>query len=83
MCLACAMPANAQFNLKKATGGLKKVAQAATLTDEQMVAYVKEYIEWMDANNPVLPDDDPYVIRLKGLTEGITEVEGMPLNFKV
>jgi len=83
LCLIVAMPASAQFNLKKAAGSLKKVAQAVTLTDEQMVEYVKEYIDWMDKNNPVLPDDDPYVVRLKKLTEGITNVEDMPLNFKV
>lgn len=48
-----------------------------------MVAYVKEYIDWMDKNNPVCPADNPYAIRLAKLTEGLTDVEGMPLNFKV
>ena len=73
----------AQFNLGIAAKGLGKVAQAVTLTDEQMSAYVKEYIDWMDKHNPVLPDTDPYVKRLKKLTEGLTSVEGIPLNFKV
>lgn len=81
--IACAMGASAQFNLKKAVSGAAKAAQAVTLTDEQMAAYVKESVDWMDKHNPVLPDDDPYVIRLKKLTDGLTEVEGMPLNFKV
>ncbi len=48
-----------------------------------MVQYVKEYIDWMDTHNPVLPEDDPYTQRLRKLTEGLTDVEGMPLNFKV
>lgn len=30
-----------------------------------------------------MPDDDPYTVRLKKLTEGLNEVEGIPLNFKV
>lgn len=77
------MPAAAQFNLKKAAGSLQKVAQAATLSDEQMTQYVKEYIDWMDKHNPVLPADDPYVVRLTKLTDGLTNVEGIPLNFKV
>lgn len=77
------VPVHAQFNLKKAAGGLGKVAKAVTLTDDQMVQYVKEYIEWMDTHNPVLPADDPYTQRLAKLTEGLTDVEGMPLNFKV
>lgn len=80
---AFAAPSHAQLNLKKAIGGVAKAAQAVTLTDAQMTAYVKEYIDWMDKHNPVLPDDDPYVVRLKKLTEGLSSVEGIPLNFKV
>lgn len=76
-------PAEAQFNIKKAAGSLGKVAKAATLSDEDMVQYVKEYIDWMDSHNPVLPTEDPYVQRLAKLTEGLTDVEGLPLNFKV
>ena len=74
---------DAQFNLKKAVNSASKTIQAFTLTDAQMAEYVKESVAWMDKNNPVLPDDNPYVIRLKTLTNGITEVNGIPLNFKV
>lgn len=75
--------AYAQFNLKKAIGGAAKAAQAFTLTDKQMAEYVKESVDWMDKNNPVLPDDDPYTQRLNRLVEGITDADGIPLNFKV
>ena len=81
--IAVAMPAMAQFNVGKAIGAGVKAAKAATLTDEQMAAYVKESVDWMDANNPVTPDDEPYTIRLKKLTDGLTEADGIPLNFKV
>lgn len=74
---------SAQFNLKKAVSGAAKAAQALTLTDAQMAAYVKESVDWMDKNNPVLPEDDPYTIRLRKLTEGVTDADGIPLNFKV
>lgn len=83
MMLAVALPAAAQFNLKKAIGGAAKAAQAVTLTDEQMAAYVKESVDWMDKHNPVLPENDSYTIRLRKLTEGITDADGIPLNFKV
>ncbi len=73
----------AQFNLKKAIGGAAKAAQAFTLTDEQMASYVKESVDWMDKHNPVLPDDDPYTQRLNKLVAGITDADGIPLNFKV
>ncbi len=81
--LATANAGYAQFNLKKAIGGASKAIQAFTLTDEQMAAYVKESVEWMDKHNPVLPDDDPYTQRLNRLVEGITDADGIPLNFKV
>lgn len=81
--LASFQPAAAQFNLKKAIGGAAKAAQAFTLTDKQMAEYVKESVDWMDKNNPVLPEDDPYTQRLRRLTEGITDADGIPLNFKV
>ena len=73
----------AQFNLGKAIGAATKTIQAVTLTDSQMAAYAKESVEWMDRNNPVAADDDPYTVRLMRLTDGITEADGIPLNFKV
>lgn len=81
--LATPLSGHAQLNLKKIVSAGTKTFQAATLTDEQMAAYVKESVDWMDKNNPVLPDNDPYTVRLKKLTEGITEADGIPLNFKV
>lgn len=81
--LASSNSVQAQFNLKKAVGSAAKAAQAFTLTDEQMAAYVKESVDWMDKHNPVLPDDDPYTQRLNKLVAGITDADGIPLNFKV
>lgn len=81
--LACTNVANAQFNLKKAVGSATKAVQALTLTDEQMASYVKESVDWMDKHNPVLPDDDPYTQRLNKLVAGITDADGIHLNFKV
>ena len=83
MMVAVCLPAAAQLNLGRAIKAGASAAKAVTLTDQQMVEYVKEYIEWMDEHNPVLPAGDPYVERLAKLTEGLTDVEGMPLNFKV
>lgn len=83
MCALLSTPCFAQFNLKKAVGAASKAVKAVTLTDAQMAEYVKESVDWMDKNNPVLPADDPYTIRLSKLTEGITDADGIPLNFKV
>lgn len=81
--LCIGSPAYSQFNLKKAVGAAAKTAQALTLSDAQMADYVKESVTYMDTHNPVLPDDNPYVIRLKSLTQGINDADGIPLNFKV
>ena len=78
-----ATPSMAQFNLKKAIGGASKAVKAATLTDADVANYVKEYIDWMDKHNQVCPENNPYSIRLKKLTQGLNDVEGIPLNFKV
>lgn len=75
--------ANAQFNLGKAISGVKKVASAVTLSDDDIREYVHEYVVYSDKQNKVAADDDPYSIRLAKLTEGITELDGLPLNFKV
>lgn len=83
VCAVVTVPSMAQFNLKKAISGATKVLSAATLTDEQMTEYVAEYIDWMDKHNQVCADDNEYTIRLKKLTEGLSDADGIPLNFKV
>lgn len=83
MMLLAIVPANAQFNFSKLAGAAAKGVKAMTITDEQMAAYVKESVEWMDANNTVSADDSDYTIRLKKLTDGLTDADGIPLNFKV
>lgn len=77
------MTSSAQFNVGRLAKGAAKAVKALTLTDEQMAEYVKESVDWMDKNNPVAAADDPYDIRLRKLTEGITDADGIPLNFKV
>lgn len=83
LCISAIAPASAQFNLKKAVNSAAKAGKALTLSDADMAAYVKESVDWMDKHNPVLPEDNPYTQRLRKLTEGITDADGIPLNFKV
>ena len=81
--LAGATPMKAQFNIGKAASGAVKAAKAVTLTDADMANYVKEYVAWLDKNNKVCDARSPYTKRLNKLTQGLTNVEGIPLNFKV
>ena len=81
----CGAPvqASAQFNLSKGISAVSKGVQALTISDEDMAAYVKQSVDWMDKNNPVLPEDNEYTKRLRRLTANCKEADGIPLNFKV
>lgn len=83
--LAMAAPATAtaQISWGKALSGLVKTGQALTITDEQMAEYVKASVAEMDRKNKLLPASNPYSQRLQRLTDGITDADGIPLNFKV
>jgi putative metalloprotease len=72
-----------QINQERAVSGISKVIQAATITDEQMAEYVKEYISETDAKNKICGENNSYTKRLKKLTTGLTDANGIPLNFKV
>lgn len=77
---------NAQFGkvLKKGNvDAAKKLAKAATLSDEEMAALSLQSVEWMDENNPVAGEGDPYGERLKNLVGGLENEDGLDLNFKV
>ncbi len=67
----------------RAASGLSKIIQASTITDSQMAAYVSEYISQTDANNKVCSESSQYTKRLRKLTSGLNDANGIQLNFKV
>jgi len=77
---------NAQFGkiLKKDNiSAGKKLAKAATLSDEDMAKLSIQSVKWMDENNPVADANDPYAIRLNKLVKGLEHEDGLDLNYKV
>lgn len=72
---------NRTVNVKKAVQAVSDVTKAATLSDEDIASMSHESVVWMDRHNKV--DAGEYDARLRRLTDGITEVDGLPLNFKV
>lgn len=66
-----------QFNAAYLLSSGAKIAQAATLSDEQIQAYVGQYIKQLDAQNTVLPESNAYVKRVRNLTKGITSVDNV------
>lgn len=63
--------------------GLAKAAKALTISDADMAQLVQASVAQMDQQNTVLPESDAYVVRLRRLTKGINDADGIPLNFKV
>ncbi len=81
-CIACIASANAQFKInQKAIDAASKAVKAVTVSDAEIIQYTKEYIDWMDANNPVCKDDK-YARRVTRLTSGLENYDGLKLNFK-
>lgn len=72
-----------KLNTAKLISAGKDAAQAVTLSDQDIADLSREAVAWMDEHNPVAPESSEYAARLKRLTQGITDADGLPLNFKV
>lgn len=71
------------LNMSSLMSGASKALQAATVSDGEIQNYVHEYIAYSDKQNKVAPAGNKYAVRLAKLTDGLTSVDGVPLNFKV
>lgn len=75
---------NAQIKINsKSVGAATKAVKAVTLSNEDVVAYTKEYVEWMDENNPVAPSEHELAQRLENLVKNLKNHDGLNLNYKV
>ena len=78
----------AQINSGK-IGALTKGVKAFTVSDDELKAYTKEAVVWMDENNEVatLNDKDPkqkaYAERLEKIVAPIKGYDGIDINYKV
>ena len=81
MMIAPATPASSQ-SLGNILGSAKKVAEAASVTDEQIVAYFGQMSDEMDRQNPLAPAKNPYAVRLAKLTQGLDTYDGLKLDIK-
>lgn len=71
------------LNSERLLQGGVYVAQALSLTDQQVEAYVAQYVQQMDAQSQVLPESNSYTKRLRKLTAKLDGVNEQPLDFKV
>lgn len=63
--------------------GALKAGAAMKITDEDLAEAVRSEVKQMDAKNTVCGASSPYTKRLKRLTQGMTNANGIKLNFKV
>lgn len=74
----------AQFKINSKTiGAAEKGLKAATFSDADAARLSKEAVDWMDANNPVAKDSDPYAVRLNKIFAKHKNEDGLALNYKV
>lgn len=81
--MTCSFAANAQFGklkVDKVVGAASKGVEALTISDAEVAAYAQEYVDWIDAHNPVcsVTDKDP---GMKETAERLKRIEAMlPFN---
>ena len=80
--LACST-ATAQSSWWRLVEGAVKVGQAMTVTDEDLAEAVRESVDALDKASKVAKASSSYTKRLRRITKGMEEAEGIPLNFKV
>ena len=77
----CGLLTGITWNEEQIASAAGKAVTAISITDEQIVELCKESVASLDKQNTI--DTGTYSTRLKKLMSGITQVGGLPLNFKV
>jgi putative metalloprotease len=72
----------AGIDLGGALGAATDAAKAASLTDDQVRAYASQMAVYSDRQAKIAPADSPYGKRLVALSGGLTEDQGIRLNYK-
>lgn len=77
----CGLIANVNWDSEQLAAAATNVMTAASITDDQIVELSKQAIKQYDSENII--DSGVYYQRLKKLLGKTTEIEGIPINFKV
>lgn len=64
-------------------GAAKDAAKAASLSDDEVRNYASQMAKHMDRQARIAAADNTYAKRLVGLTQGLSEDNGLKLNYKV
>lgn len=81
--LLISLPICSQTDWGRVLTGTMKVGKAMTITDEELAEAVRKEVAEMDRHNRVCTSQDKYAQRLKRITKGMRDADGISLNFKV
>lgn len=71
------------FDINSGISVLSGAAKAVSLTDAQVASYARQWSAQSDAENKVAPAGNKYAKRLAKITKGLTNYDGLKLNYKV
>ena len=77
----CSMLGNIAWNEADLQQALGTALTGMSINDAQIVALSRQTVAELDAQNKI--ENGPYLRRLTKVLSGITDVEGIPINFKV
>ena len=75
-------PSVGDVDLGKALSAGKDLADAATLDDKQVKTMAMQYANSLDKSARLAPPSSKYAVRLKKITAGLQNEDGLNLNFK-
>ncbi len=78
---SCGLLANVNWDAEQLAAAATSAMTAVSITDDQIVALSQQAVKQYDAENTI--DTGVYYQRLKKLLGKVTEIEGIPINFKV
>ena len=76
-------PIYSQTDWGRVITGVVKAGRAYMLSDEDLAKLVQEEVAEMDRQNKVCGEGSKYTKRLRRLTQGMKDADGIKLNFKV
>ena len=77
----CSMLSNIAWNEADLQQALGTALTGLSISDAQIIALSRQTVMEMDAKNQI--ENGPYMRRLTQVLSGITDVEGIPISFKV
>lgn len=78
---SCSILSGINWNSEGLASAAGKAITAANISDEQIVALSRQTILQLDQQNVI--DNGAYAKRLGSVLSGLTDLDGLPLNFKV